>query len=130
LKAVLREHVDKSARLFTDELQAYVGLSREFADHQTVTHSKDEYVRGEAHVNTAEGFFSFWSTTGLGVLKNPRSHIMAEQDRAPNPRRGRPPKHPDEPIKVPLPFKQLVQGVLEAGPHPQTARKRKGRTKG
>src|SRR5581483_7669135 len=58
LKAAIREHVDPTSQLFTDELQAYKGLSREFASHEFVTHSEREYVRGDVHVNTAEGFFS------------------------------------------------------------------------
>ena len=29
-----------------------------FAAHDAVTHSKKEYVRGNVHTNTVEGFFS------------------------------------------------------------------------
>jgi hypothetical protein len=42
----------------TDELRLYRGPAAHFANHETVNHSQDEYVRGAAHVNTAEGFFS------------------------------------------------------------------------
>ena len=58
LKAVIREQVDREAKIFTDELTAYVGLRREFAEWDFVTHSRKEYVRGDVHVNTAEGYFS------------------------------------------------------------------------
>lgn len=58
LKAALREHVDPSAVLMTDEYQVYRKPGRAFAGHETVNHSNEEYVRGDAHVNTAEGFFS------------------------------------------------------------------------
>jgi hypothetical protein len=42
----------------TDELSSYTPPAKFFADHQTVQHGTGEYVRGTAHVNTAEGFFS------------------------------------------------------------------------
>jgi len=58
VREMLLAHVDQSARLMTDEGKHYRVVGREFADHQTVTHSAYEYVRGEAHVNSAEGFFS------------------------------------------------------------------------
>lgn len=58
LKAMLREHVDPSATLMTDEYVIYKKPGKEFAGHETVNHAQDEYVRGHAHVNTAEGYFS------------------------------------------------------------------------
>lgn len=58
LGAAVREHVDTSARLMTDEWKAYVKVGKEMADHQTVAHSYDEYVRGDVYTNTVEGFFS------------------------------------------------------------------------
>jgi transposase-like protein len=54
LKAAIREEVDSSARIMSDENNAYYGLDREFASHQTVCHSTKEYARGEVHSNTAE----------------------------------------------------------------------------
>jgi transposase-like protein len=58
LKAMIRENVTKDSTIMTDEFLAYNGLNKEFADHQTVNHGINEYVRGNAHVNTAEGYFS------------------------------------------------------------------------
>ncbi len=59
LKAIIREQVDKSARIITDENSAYAGIGAEFAGgHETVCHSAKEYVRGDVHSNTVEGFFS------------------------------------------------------------------------
>lgn len=58
LRAALKEMVDPTARLFTDESNRYRGVGKEFSGgHETVNHSASEYVRGEAHINTAEGFF-------------------------------------------------------------------------
>jgi transposase-like protein len=60
LKDALRENVNPPAStLFTDELIGYRRVGKEFAGgHFTTTHSKREYVRGDAHSNTVEGFFS------------------------------------------------------------------------
>lgn len=58
LKRAIHEHVEKSATLMTDELAGYKKIGKEFADHQTVNHSKKEYVRGTASTNTVEGYFS------------------------------------------------------------------------
>ena len=59
LKQVIRDNVDTSAALYTDENSAYTGIGSEFAGgHQTTCHSAREYVRGDVHSNTVEGFFS------------------------------------------------------------------------
>jgi hypothetical protein len=44
----------------TDEAAYYNLAGQTFAAHETVNHGKEEYVRGEAHTNTAEGFFSIF----------------------------------------------------------------------
>lgn len=58
LKGIMRKHVAQEAHVMTDEFTAYKGLGKEFAAHQVVSHSTGEYVRGLAHTNTAENFFS------------------------------------------------------------------------
>ena len=58
LKGAIREHVEPSARIMTDEWSSYRGIGKEFASHETVAHSYGEYGRGEAHINTAENYFS------------------------------------------------------------------------
>jgi transposase-like protein len=55
---VLAANVSRDAILMTDQHKGYVVPGREFADHQAVDHGRDEFVRGIAHTNTAEGFFS------------------------------------------------------------------------
>jgi transposase-like protein len=55
--AVIR-HVDRSARIMTDQFSSYRGLDGSFVSHETVDHSRDEYVRDEVHTNTVEGFFA------------------------------------------------------------------------
>jgi transposase-like protein len=61
LKAIIRENVDKSARIMTDENKAYHGIGKEFdGGHETVCHSRGEYVRlgTDVHSNTVEAYFS------------------------------------------------------------------------
>jgi transposase-like protein len=77
LKAAVRAHVDKSARLMTDENLAYFGLGGEFGGgHHTVNHSAGEYVRREYPItgepenvittNTVEGFFGLFKRGVMG----------------------------------------------------------------
>jgi len=58
LKGVIREHVDRSARIMTDAYPSYKGLHHEFATHEVINHQLDEYVRGDVYTNTAENYFS------------------------------------------------------------------------
>lgn len=58
-KSIVRANVDKSARILTDENSSYLGLAAEFErGHESTKHSAREYVRGDVHSNTIEGFFS------------------------------------------------------------------------
>lgn len=58
VREVLLSYVDPSARLMTDEAGVYQKVGKPFASHDTVEHGRGEYVRGEAHINSAESFFS------------------------------------------------------------------------
>ncbi len=58
IASTLHPQVSKEARLMADELNVYIQSGQAFASHETVGHSKGEYVRGDAHINTAEGYFS------------------------------------------------------------------------
>lgn len=62
--------VSKDAHLMTDEAKMYKNVGKEFASHQTVNHSLKEYVRGAAHVNTAENFFSVFKRGMKGVYQH------------------------------------------------------------
>lgn len=59
LKGAIREMVDKSSKIYTDEWPSYAGIGKEFeGGHDVVNHGKKEYVRGDVHVNTAESYFA------------------------------------------------------------------------
>lgn len=55
---ILSANIAREARLLTDEARRFKGHGRMFADHQTVNHGKEEYVRMSdpvVHTNTVEG---------------------------------------------------------------------------
>ena len=66
-KEVVREHVDKSAVLVTDTHLSYSGLNQEYAAHEAVNHSIQEYKRDIFYTNSIEGFFSLFKRTILGT---------------------------------------------------------------
>jgi transposase-like protein/ribosomal protein L37AE/L43A len=53
------EHVRAGSTVYTDEAHAWneIRWSRDY-DHDAVNHSKKEYVRGDVHVNSLEGYWS------------------------------------------------------------------------
>jgi transposase-like protein len=70
LRAVLAVHADRASHFMTDEARAFTGIGWNFASHGTVKHSADEYVRGEVHTNTIEGFFSILKRGVFGVYQH------------------------------------------------------------
>ncbi len=58
LRKILDVHADRKSALMTDTHGGYLHLGKESARHEMVDHSADEYVRGDAHSNTAEGYFA------------------------------------------------------------------------
>lgn len=58
LRQVMREVIEPRAQLMSDEFAAYWGIGKEYLTHNTVQHGAKEYVRGDAHVNTAESSFA------------------------------------------------------------------------
>lgn len=60
LKPYLKEQIATDSRLMTDEASQYTKVGREFAEHGVVSHGIGEYVRGDIHTNTVEGYFSIF----------------------------------------------------------------------
>jgi hypothetical protein len=68
LKGAIRELVDKQSRILTDECPAYNGIGPEYAGgHESVCHSRKEYVRGDVHTNTAESSFALVKRGLMGI---------------------------------------------------------------
>lgn len=70
LRDAIAANVSRQANFMTDELQAYTGIGWNFASHGTVKHSEDEYVRGDVHTNTVEGFFSIFKRGVYGIYQH------------------------------------------------------------
>jgi transposase-like protein/DNA-directed RNA polymerase subunit RPC12/RpoP len=70
LKGMIRQHVAKDSTIMTDEFLAYKGLGKEFAGHQTVNHGSGEYVNGNAHTNSVEGYFSILKRGINGIYQH------------------------------------------------------------
>ena len=68
LKQKLRKWVERESIILTDEFHAYGGLELEFLDHSLINHSV-EYVDGDTHTNTIEGFFGNLKTGIRGQLQ-------------------------------------------------------------
>ncbi len=56
----------------TDQALMYNKVGKQFASHTTVNHSIKDYVRGNAHTNTIEGFFSVFKRGMKGVYQHCR----------------------------------------------------------
>lgn len=82
----------------------YRAIGRRFASHEAVDHGAEEWVRGDAHTNTVEGFFSIFKRGMVGVYQHcSERHLhryLAEFDE---------PRWPDdgryiEPLRLKLPL--------------------------
>jgi transposase len=60
----VENRVMKPATVYTDEMSAYEPLTYKGYNHQAVNHSDKVYVKGNAHTNTIEGF---WSLVKRGI---------------------------------------------------------------
>ena len=67
---IVRQNVRRESTLMTDEARHYVGVGKEFSAHGAVEHSADEYVRGEVHTNTVEGYYSIFKRGMKGVYQH------------------------------------------------------------
>jgi len=74
LGPILMEQVNAASTLMTDDAGQYRGVGTEFVRHETVNHGIEEYVRGDAHTNTIEGYFSIMKRGINGVYH----HVSAQ----------------------------------------------------
>jgi transposase-like protein len=68
--AIVLDNIKRESRLHTDESRLYDFPGAEFKAHETVTHSHGEYVRGDVHTNSVEGFFSIFKRGMKGVYQH------------------------------------------------------------
>src|ERR1700728_3685629 len=70
LAPVLRANLAREAKLMTDSATWYTKLGKDYASHETINHTIDEYVRGNVHPNTVEGFFSVFKRGMKGTYQH------------------------------------------------------------
>lgn len=66
LRPILVEQIDAATTLMTDDAGQYRHMHRAFK-HEIVNHGAGEYVRGTAHTNTVEGYFSIFKRGVVGT---------------------------------------------------------------
>jgi transposase len=57
LKPIILETIEPKSLVITDGFGAYAGLNKQY-QHEIVNHDRNEYVRGDFHTNSIEGFWS------------------------------------------------------------------------
>ena len=73
LRPILTANVSRKSDLMTDTAGGYLHVGKEFARHEMVDHGIGEYVRGDAHSNTVEGYFSVLKRGITGVRAGKRA---------------------------------------------------------
>lgn len=58
LRREMEKYIDPTARIISDEWAAYKRIGKKYAKHETVHHTRREYVRGDVTTNGVEGWFS------------------------------------------------------------------------
>ena len=67
---IVRANIAKETALMTDEARQYLEVGREFASHESVNHGQEEYVRGDVHTNTVEGYYSIFKRGMKGIYQH------------------------------------------------------------
>lgn len=82
LHAFIKSHVDDGAEaIYTDDWPAYLGIADHNTAHETVTHSKKEWVNGNVHTNTVENVWSLLKRSLVGSFhKISVKHLEAYLD--------------------------------------------------
>ena len=68
LKPYIQSQLCPTTRLITDSERPLRAVAPLVASHETVNHSAGEYVRGDVHSNTVEGFFSILKRGIVGTF--------------------------------------------------------------
>jgi transposase-like protein len=67
---ILKANVAKQTVIMTDEAGHYSRVYQHFAAHSFTNHSAKEYVRGDIHTNTVEGFYSIFKRGMIGIYQH------------------------------------------------------------
>lgn len=70
VRNILVRNADRASTLYTDESALYPVTGLEFAKHDTVKHSANEYARRDVHANTIESVFSVFKRGMVGTYQH------------------------------------------------------------
>ncbi len=76
LTALVNTTVATGTKIYTDEFRAYRALDKSF-EREVVNHGAGEYVRGNAHTNSIENFWSHFSRTIIGTYFKISNHHLS-----------------------------------------------------
>ena len=77
IEPIVIKNVRQGSVVHTDEWWAYKNLSRRGYAHETVRHGEKEYVKGETHTNSIDGY---WSQLKRSILS---THIHVSKKHLP-----------------------------------------------
>jgi transposase-like protein len=67
---ILKANVSPKSVIMTDEAGHYSRVYQHFAAHSFTSHKAGEYVRGDIHTNTVEGFYSVFKRGFKGIYQH------------------------------------------------------------
>ncbi len=70
LVPIMKANIARETKIMTDEAGQYAHVKKDFAEHEFVRHGAGEYVRGDAHTNTVEGFYSVFKRGMKGIYQH------------------------------------------------------------
>lgn len=74
LRPLMKANINAKSRLMTDEAAVYTKIGNDYASHETVNHSKEEYARDDVTTNSAESSFSLLKRGLIGSF-----HSVSQQ---------------------------------------------------
>ncbi len=70
ISRIVYANVNRESTLYTDEAHHYRHIRPAFTASGSVHHGSDEYVRGDVHTNTVEGYYSVFKRGMKGVYQH------------------------------------------------------------
>lgn len=70
VEGIMLANIKKDTAIMTDEALQYRAVGKNFASHDVVNHSLDEYARGMVSTNTVEGFYSIFKRGMKGIYQH------------------------------------------------------------
>ena len=83
LQKMIEETAKDGSTVYTDQHRGYIGLKYKGYKHESVNHGVHEYIKGQAHTNGVESFWSMLKRSYVGVYhKMSEKHLQRYVDEA------------------------------------------------